>query len=132
MTDQVETVQSLRGFFEAMSAEEPTSSADRFHDPFLSIDPATVAVIGREQLRGALPAREKLFASVGAGRAELQDVEVTVLDGLHVLASTRWAMATEKSSITLESTYLLRREGRSWTAVVYLNHHDIRQLLQAQ
>lgn len=133
MTDQLETERSVRSFFEAMSAGEADSGADLFHDPFLSLDPTTVAVVGREHLRAALPARAKLFASVGARRAELQDVQVTALDDLHVLAATVWTMATEQSSpITLESTYLLRREAGSWSAVVYLNHHDARDLLPAR
>jgi hypothetical protein len=34
--------------------------------------------------------------------------------------------------LALDSTYLLRRNGTSWTAVVYLNHQDVRQLLAAR
>lgn len=133
MDENVDTERSVRAFFEAMAEGEVAAGADLFHDPFLSLDPTAVLVVGREQLRAALPAREKLFASVGARRSELQDLHTTVLDDLHVLARTVWTMATDKGEpLTLESTYLLRREGTSWSAVVYLNHHDVRQLLASQ
>jgi hypothetical protein len=39
------------------------------------------------------------------------------------------SVASTAEPVALESTYLLRREGDSWTAVVYLNHHDVRELL---
>lgn len=125
----------IQQFFEAMSSGDVTSSADLFHDPFLSLDPTGAAVVGREQLRAALPAREAMFASVGARRSQLRDVQTTVLDDQHVLARTIWTMTMDKPDarpLTLESTYLLRRDGKRWSAVVYLNHHDVRSLATAR
>lgn len=122
----------LRQFFEAMSGDDAAAGADLFHDPFLSLDPNTVAVVGVEQLRAALPARQSLFASVGAARPELRDVHATALDDRHALARTTWTMAVgdpEAEPIGLESTYLLRRDGTKWTIVVYLNHNDVAQLI---
>lgn len=132
MADQSETVPGVRRFFENMASDEVPSGADLFHDPFLSLDPAAVTVVEREQLRAALPARARLFAAAGMRRAELQEVRTTELDDMHVLARTTWTMSAVDSTaepITLESTYLLRREGAAWSAVVYLNHHDVRALL---
>lgn len=127
-----DTEHGVRRFFETMAAEDGAAGADLFHDPFLSLDPNSATVVAREQLRAALPARAKMFASSGRRRAELQQIRTTELDDKHVLASTVWTMGAAESTsepITLESTYLLRREGESWSAVVYLNHHDVRELL---
>ena len=123
----------VREFFETMAAGGPTAGADLFHDPFVSLDPANVAVVGREQLRAVLPARERMFAAAGLEAApELREVETAVLDDLHVLARATWHLKPGKPGaepVVLESSYLLRREGQGWTAVVYLNHHDVRQLV---
>jgi ketosteroid isomerase-like protein len=126
-------VQGVRRFFEMMAGQDGDQvGADLFHDPFVSLDPGSVTVVTREQLRAALPARATMFASAGLGRAQLQEVRTTELDEKHVLARTVWTMTSVASTaepVALESTYLLRREGDSWTAVVYLNHHDVRELL---
>jgi len=127
-----DTERGVRRFFETMAAEDGEAGADLFHDPFLSLDPNSVTVVARQQLRAALPARAKMFASSGRRRAELQEIRTTELDDIYVLAQAVWTMSAVESTaepITLESTYLLRREGDSWSAVVYLNHHDVRELL---
>ncbi|MFD6179390.1 MULTISPECIES: antibiotic biosynthesis monooxygenase family protein [unclassified Isoptericola] len=115
-------------FFEAMSDDEGGSGADGFAEQFLSLDPSTVAVVGREQLRAALPARHAMFGSIGATGTRLSGLDVTRLDDRHVLARTTWDVLFADESaepMRLESTYLLRRDGGRWQAVVYLNHRDV-------
>lgn len=103
-----------------------------FHDPFLSLDPTSVHVVTREQFTAALPLRRQLFASIGATGTVLRDVRVETLDEHHVLATTSWAVEfldDAAEPLTLESSYVLRRDGDGWVVVVYLNHRDLGALV---
>jgi hypothetical protein len=122
-------VADVRAALESLSG---TGSADAFHDQFLSLDPATVTLVSREQLEQAIPARRAMFAAVGATGTTLRHVEVHELDDLHVLATTTWDVELvdkRAEPLTLESSYLMRRIDAAWRVLVYLNHRDIAAVL---
>lgn len=122
--------QDLRAFFEAMGSRsgELASSAELFHEQFFSLDPNSATLTSREQLRSSLPLRAKLFSTIGAVGTRLRRLEPVVLDQTHVLARTTWDVlfADETAQpLALESSYLLRRMDGRWQVLVYLNHHDV-------
>ena len=104
--------------------------AELFGDQFLSLDPAHIACAGRDAFLRALPARERLFGSIGATGTTLTEIRETPLDDLHTLVETSWAVrfgpdAPAAGPLTLRSAFLLRRRDGRWQVVVYLNHQDI-------
>lgn len=114
----------LSAFLQRLSS----AGTDVFADAFLSLDPLRAMVVTRKQLTAALPQRRALFAAAGVRNTRLQSLDARPLDDLHQLAETTWATefddpATEP--LTLRSTFLVRRQGGSWSVLVYLNHHDI-------
>lgn len=120
----------VRAFFERFGRADDAPGA-RFADVFLSLDPTSVHAVPREALVQALPRRQELFASAGATGLELADLAETPLDDRHTLVRTSWTIrfapgaAPTAEPPTLDSTYLLRREGDDWQVVVYLNHQDL-------
>lgn len=122
----------LRGFFDAFDSDDIDASADLFHEQFITLDPSTVSVVTREQLRAALPMRAQMFKSIGATGTRLREMYPQMLDDRHVLARARWDVVFADDSaapMELESSFLLREiEGR-WQVLTYLNHHDIAALI---
>lgn len=57
-------VEEVRQFLQGMSERGGADPTELFHEQFLDLDPGHVAVVTREQLRAALPARARLFAAV--------------------------------------------------------------------
>jgi hypothetical protein len=119
----------IRRLFGRFNTDE---GADLFHDTFLSLDPTSVHVLGREQLRAALPRRRQLFDSVGAGDPELVELDVDRLDSRHALARSTWhaPLPDDRDPLVLAATYLLREEAGEWRVVLYLNHQDVVELLR--
>ncbi|MDM7855283.1 nuclear transport factor 2 family protein [Cellulomonas alba] len=119
------TAAEVRAALETMSGSRST---DVFHDQFLSLDPAAVALVSRDQLARALPARQAMFAAIGATGTTLRHLDVHELDDRHVLATTTWDVDLVDEAaepLTLESSYLMRRMDGGWRVLVYLNHRDI-------
>jgi hypothetical protein len=126
------TVAEVRAALESMSGSR---SADVFHDQFLSLDPAAVTLVSRDQLARALPARQAMFAAIGATGTTLRHVDVHELDNLHVVATTTWDVDLVDETaepLALESTYLMRRVDGAWRVLVYLNHRDIASVIAAR
>src|SRR6476659_9610656 len=92
MSEKLEQLTTeIRAFLDGITAQDDWDrAAAGFGTQFLSLDPTTVAVVTREQLRGALPGRASLFEQAGASGTTLASLEVTELDDLHVLAETGW------------------------------------------
>ncbi len=128
----------LRTFFETLSGAtdgDASTGSGRFHEQFFSLDPASVRLVTREQLRAALPQRVAMFRSIGAVGTELVDLAEHRLDEQHVFAETVWNVLFARADaqpLTLRSTYLLRRVGAGWEVLVYLNHQDIGQVVNAR
>jgi hypothetical protein len=124
----------VRAFFEefeqAANALDTSTLAELFGDQFLSLDPARAACVPRDAFLRALPARERLFGSIGATGTTLTEMRETPLDDRHTLVETSWAVrfgpdAPATRALTLRSAFLLRRRDRRWQVAVYLNHEDI-------
>lgn len=124
----------VRAFFEeyeqAANALDTATIGELFGDPFLSLDPARAACVPRDVFLRVLPARERLFGSIGATGTTLTEMRETPLDDLHTLVETSWAVqfgpdAPAAGALTLRSAFLLRRQERGWQVAVYLNHQDI-------
>ena len=129
---------SLRAFFERLDPgpdADLLAGADLFYTSFLALDPHTVSVVTREQLRAVLPMRVQLFGSVGATGCRLRDLHAHPVGEQHVLADTSWDVVFEDVSaepLVLHASYLLRRDADDWSVVVYLNHQDLGDLLAAR
>lgn len=116
---------SFYDYFRSFSAAGP----DRFAESFVSLDPRTVSILTREQLRAALPMRQQMFSAMGVEALEIAEVDAVELDAQHILARTTWTGRMSQPTedpLEFRSTYLLRRHGTSWQVVVYLNHQDLR------
>jgi hypothetical protein len=65
----------VRAFFEefeqAANALDTTTLAELFGEQFLSLDPARAACVPKDAFLRALPARERLFGSIGATGSHL-------------------------------------------------------------
>jgi hypothetical protein len=105
----------------------------QFADPFMSADPGGVQAVPKAAFLAALPAREKLFASIGATGMRLTAITETPLDDHYVLVDTRWETEPATSAtVTLASAYILRRTGDGDLQVVfYLNHQDVMEVIRA-
>jgi hypothetical protein len=125
----------VRAFFEqfeqAANGLDTAVLAELFGDQFLSLDPARSACVPKDAFLRALPARERLFGSIGAAGTTLTEIRETPLDELHTLVETSWAVQfgpdapAAAAGLTLRSAFLLRRQDGRWQVAVYLNHQDI-------
>ena len=124
----IEVRPDVTAFMDRLTAGDPEQAASGFHDGFLNLDPRTVGVVSREQLRMALPYRARLFESIGAVGTDRTDLRECPLDDLHTLVQGTWELRfadRDAQPLALRSTYLLRRGQDGWSAVAYLNHQDI-------
>lgn len=106
-----------------------------FCDVFMNLDPNSAVPVPRDALVATLPAREKLFGSIGVQGADLEKVAETPLDEDHVLVETTWRTrfaetVPAQDPLTLHSTFLLHREDGRWRIAVYLNHQDIMAVIR--
>ena len=124
----------IRSFFsrfeQASNDGDSEGLGELFCDAFMNLDPNSATPVPREVLLATLPAREKLFGSIGIQGADLETVAETPLDADHVLVETTWrtrfaGTAPSQDPLTLHSTFLLHREDGRWRIAVYLNHQDI-------
>ena len=105
-----------------------------FADQFLSLDSSSAHTLSPIALIAALPRRKALFESIGSDGLELDELDEMPLDDYHTLVRTSWLLRRRGEShapITLQSTFLLRREQREWRIVVYLNHQDMGELFSS-
>jgi hypothetical protein len=107
----------------------------QFADPFMSADPGGVTTVPKAAFLAALPAREKLFASVGATGMRLTGITETPLDDHYILVDTQWETEPATSGtepLSLSSAYVLRRtEDHRLQIVFYLNHQDIAAVIRS-
>ena len=59
----IEVRPDVTTFMDRLTTGDPEQAASGFHDGFLNLDPRTVGVVRREQLRMALPYRARLDQS---------------------------------------------------------------------
>jgi hypothetical protein len=126
--------EEVREFFEAFERNSTAMDLDaigaQFAEVFLSADPQAVRAVPKAAFLAALSQREKMFSAAGIGHLRLESVRETVLDSMHTLAGTSWiGERKDGGEITLESTFILRREGQSFVVVFYLNHQNLGEVL---
>jgi hypothetical protein len=126
---------AVRDFFAEFERNGNTHDLDavakQFADVFMSADPTRAVAVPRETFLGALPQRERLFATVGLTRTRLASIKETPLDDVYTLVDTEWIGDLRSGGeLHLSSTFILRREGQSHVVVFYLNHQDIAQAVQ--
>ncbi|MDN3359566.1 hypothetical protein [Actinomadura sp. DC4] len=104
----------------------------QFAETFMSAEPGGVRAVPKAAFLAALPARERLFASIGATGMRLTRIAETPLDDRYVLVDTEWETEpVTDESLTLSSAYVLHRaEDGSLQVVFYLNHQDIMEVLR--
>lgn len=104
----------------------------QFADTFMSADPGGVTAVPKAAFLAALPARDKLFASVGATGMRLTAITETPLDDHYVLVDTEWETEPATKPLSLSSAFVLRRTEEGGLQVVfYLNHQDVAQVIRA-
>jgi hypothetical protein len=106
--------------------------ASMFWPVFMSLDASSAAALSPQALLAALPRRRQLFEAVGSDGLELADISETPLDDLHTLVRTSWNLRMRnqppRDPVCLRSTFLLRKDDRTWRIVLYLNHQDMSKL----
>lgn len=144
---------SVRAFFERFERagkEDPEDAVACFAPVFLSADPTATQPLTREELRAALPYRERMFASMGVSGLRLGALSEEALGENHLLVRAQWI--TEPAAgghgnspgdgagtggegddvLTLDSTYVLQRAADGTLQIVfYLNHQDMAALAAA-
>jgi hypothetical protein len=122
----------IRGFFDVFSRSSDVLDLDAlagcFDETFLSADATGTRVVPRPAFLQALPRRAQAFADAGIGPAALRQLTHQELDPHHVLARTTWtAPRTDGSGeVTLDSSFLIRRDGDRLRIIVYINHQGLR------
>lgn len=137
MSDQISS--DVRDFFarfeQAGNRLDLDEISGQFADPFMSADPNGVQAVPKAAFLAALPAREKLFASIGATGMRLTGITETPLDDHYILVDTQWETepaTSETEPLSLSSAYVLRRtEDDTLQIVFYLNHQDIMEVIRA-
>lgn len=103
-----------------------------FAPTFLALDPARAVLLTPAALAAALPARRAMFDAAGVGTIRRAAARQLRLDDPHLLVSVGWtAECADRDPLRLDSTFLLRREPTGPRIVVYLNHHNVADLLSA-
>ena len=126
----------VRAFFRryARASEDLDSEAltSLFCAVFLSLDASSAATLSPQELLAALPRRRQLFEAIGSDGLELADISELPLDDLHTLVRTSWNLRMRneppRDPVRLRSTFILRKDGRAWRIVLYLNHQDMTKL----
>jgi hypothetical protein len=108
-----------------------------FADVFMAADPTGVQPVPLAGFLSVLPRRKEMFAAAGIGPATLTDLTQIDLDEHYVLVNTAWTAehrdATDGAgSVTLLSSYVLRRSSDGLRIVFYLNHKDLTALLSPE
>jgi hypothetical protein len=118
--------------FDRRSAGPGTGTTALFATNFLALEPARAVALTPAMLAAALPARRGMFDAAGVGDIRRADACQLSLDNQHVLVSIDWiAERAYGDPLRLESTFLVRREPDGPRIVVYLNHHDVAEMLSA-
>ena len=101
---------------------------------FMSLDASSAAAVSPQALLAALPRRKQLFEAIGGDGLELADISETPLDDRHTLVRTSWnlrmRLGPPRDPVCLRSTFILRKDGRAWRIMLYLNHHDMNKLFR--
>jgi hypothetical protein len=137
LSDQISS--DVRDFFarfeQAGNQLDLDEISGQFADTFMSADPGGVTAVPKAAFLAALPAREKLFASIGATGMRLTGITETPLDDHYILVDTQWETepaTSETEPLSLSSAYVLRRtEDDRLQVVFYLNHQDITEVIRA-
>jgi hypothetical protein len=137
LSDQISS--DVRDFFarfeQAGNRLDLDEISGQFADTFMSADPGGVTAVPKAAFLAALPAREKLFASIGATGMRLTGITETPLDDHYILVDTQWETepsTSETEPLSLSSAYVLRRtEDDRLQVVFYLNHQDITEVIRA-
>jgi hypothetical protein len=116
---------------------DPDVVRDCFAETFLNLDPSSAGPVPRDALIRALSGRAQLFGSIGVEALELTELTEQPLDELHTLVTTTWSARfapdnADAEPLVLPSRFLLRRQGRSWQIVVYLNSTDLAAVFAAR
>jgi hypothetical protein len=103
----------------------------------MSADPSGVTAVPRPAFLAALPQRQKLFDAIGARALRLTELTETRLDDSYLLVETQWSAELDTRSgqhdtMSLSSSFILRRQADSLKIVFYLNHQDIHALANAR
>ena len=119
-------VASFLDEYDAHGRSADGNAARLFADSFLVLDPTRAATVTPAALAAALPARRRMFDNAGVGAFSRTDARQLRLDDQRVLVTADWsAERAGAAPLTLNSTFLLRREGSVYRVVVYLNHTDL-------
>ena len=119
--------------YDRLRATDRTAVAKLFNPTFLVLDPSTATALTPAVLAGVLPARKRMFESAGIRATRRTNAREQRLDELHSLVQVEWVAERESGAgITLSSTFVLRRSVEGMRIVVYLNHRDVRALLEEQ
>ncbi len=100
---------------------------EMFADPFLYADPSGAHPVPREAFLKSLPARVRMFADAGVGRARLTAVDQQRLDDHYLLVRTEWEAPRLAGGdpVHLSSSYLMHDDGARLQVVAYLNHQGL-------
>lgn len=128
----------VRAFFRRYerAAEDLDTQAltSMFGAVFMSLDACSAAAVSPQALLAALPRRKQLFEAIGSDGLELADISETPLDDRHTLVRTSWNLRMRqgpaRDPVCLRSTFILRKDGRAWRIVLYLNHQDMNKLFR--
>ena len=121
-------------FEEASESLDTGALTGCFAEAFMAADPSGAQPVPRAGFLSVLPGRKELFAAAGIGRVSLADLTYIDLDEHYLLVHTTWAAPRQggsagPGSVTLRSSFILRRTDDGLRIVFYLNHKDLNDIL---
>ena len=129
----------IENFFKAYEVGANTFDPDliysQYSKEFMGGGPDGVVVGKNEDFRQAMPARKKLFETIGFKKATILKLTQTWLDDHYVLAKVHWQMDFQKKDgtevkATFYDTYCLYvHEGKA-KVVFFISHEDEQKVMK--
>ena len=129
----------VREFFARFESASESLNSDTlgtcFAEVFMAADPSGAQPVPLAGFLSVLPRRKEMFAAAGIGPVTLTDLTHIDLDEHYVLVHTTWTTERRDASdgagsVTLLSSYILRRSSDGLRIVFYLNHKDLADVLR--
>ena len=125
-----EVAEFFATFEEASDSLDTDAMAGCFAASFMAADPLGAQPVALAGFLSVLPRRKELFTAAGIGRVTLTDLTHSNLDEHYLLVRTTWTAERQggsagPGSVTLRSSYILRRTDDGLRIVFYLNHRDL-------
>lgn len=138
MTELLNSIESFFREYERNSASLDFSAVvSQFADPFLAAGPQGASVVTAGDFAAALPARKRLFESMGYQSTALVSLQQIPLSARYILVRTQWRLKFTGSDkcpkeIVANSAFLVDTGEATFKIALYLTNEDMMAALRSQ